>query len=62
MNKYKVYGRIRADIEFEVEIEASTMNAAIRRAEKQIYEKCGINKHDVIDDEIYCDKLPEKSK
>jgi hypothetical protein len=57
MNKYKVEGRIRADIEFEIEIEAKSEKSAIRMAEKQIYDKCGITSHDVIDDEIYCEKV-----
>ena len=55
MKKYKVYGRIRADIEFEEIIEAKSEKTAIKKAEQCVYARCGITKHDVIDDEVYCD-------
>ena len=57
MNKYIVSGRMRADIEYEETIEAKSEKSAIRMVEQRIYAKCGITVHDVIDDEVYCEKL-----
>lgn len=57
MNKYKVEGRIRADIEFEEIVEATTEQSAVNKAEKIVYKKLGLNDHDIIDDEIYCERI-----
>lgn len=59
MKKYNVTGRIRADIEFEEIVEAKSEKSAIKIAEQSVYSKCGITVYDVIDDEIYCEKLRE---
>lgn len=59
LNKYKVYGRIRADINFEEIVEAVNEENAVVMAEQRIYAKTGIGDMDVLDDEIYCD-LEEK--
>lgn len=57
MNKYIISGRMRADIEFEETVEAKSEKSAIRMVEQRIYAKCGISSHDVIDDEIYSEKV-----
>ena len=62
MNKYKVEDRIKADIEFEEIVEVSSEDAAMKKAEKIIYDRCGINKYSVIDDEIYVEKIKNETK
>ena len=57
MNKYKVEGRIRADITFEETVEASSEQAAVNKVTKIIYKRCGITKYDHLDDEFYCEAL-----
>jgi len=59
MNKYKVEGRIRADIPFEEIVEARNEISAAKKAEKIVYARCGITAFDVLDDEIYCEQIKE---
>ena len=60
MKKYKVYGRIKAEIEFEEIVEAKGEKSALKLVERSIYTKCGITRYDVLDDEIYVDKVEDK--
>jgi len=55
MQKWKVEGRIRADILFEEEVEASTESAAVKKAQARVYQRCRITSYDVLDDEIYAE-------
>lgn len=59
MNKYIVTGRVRADIELNETVEAKSEKSAIKIAEKKLYLRCKINKFDVLDDEICCEKIED---
>lgn len=56
MPTFIVTGRIRAYIEFSEIVKTQTEDQAIEVAEQRVYARCGINKSDVIDDEIYCEE------
>lgn len=62
MKKWKVYGRIRADIEFSEDVEAKSEAAAIKIAEKRVHAKTGITDYDVLDHEIYADIVHENTR
>lgn len=57
--QWKVYGRVRADYEFEEIVEAATQKGALKMAEKKVYKHLGIDNSTVIDEEIYCEKIKE---
>lgn len=57
MKKFKVHGRIRADIPISEIVSAPTEEIAIEKVENKICRKCGINAGGYIDDEIYCDEI-----
>ncbi len=57
MAKFKVYGRMRVDIDFEEIVEAESEEFAVLIAEQRVYAKVGINEHSVLDDEVYCDEI-----
>ncbi len=57
--KWIVEGRVRADINFEYTVEAPTEKAAVKQAERMIYAKAGITVNDVLDDEIYCERVKD---
>lgn len=59
MRKWKVEGRIRADITFEQEVVASTENSACNKAEKIMLKKLGITQYDILDNEYYVEHLKE---
>ncbi len=50
--KYRVHGRIRADIPVNEVVEAPTEEIAVERAQNKVCRKCGINQGGYIDDEI----------
>jgi hypothetical protein len=57
MKKYRVYGRVRADIQFEEIVEASNDDAAENKALNIVRKRCGIGKYDELDHEIYLEKV-----
>ena len=57
MKKWKVEGKLRADIGFEEYVLASTEAGAIRKAEKIVYERYGLKQSDIVDDDVYCEKI-----
>ena len=57
IKKYLVRGRIRADIEYKLIVEAKTSTTACKIAEEMIYDRCGITFFDVLDDEQYCELI-----
>lgn len=59
LHRYKVYGRMKINYEYEIEVFGLTENDAMLNAERQVYDKLGINVCDVVDDEIYIEKIKE---
>lgn len=53
MKKYKVEGRIRADVTFEEIVEASSEEAAMNKAEKIVCKRIGIEVNEIMDNEYY---------
>lgn len=60
MKKFTVSGRIRADIGFEETVEAKSDKSAIKMVEHRVYARCGIDSYDVIDDEVYCERVKDE--
>ena len=57
MNKYHITGRLRTDVPIDEIIEASTEDAAINKAEKNMMKKININVYDILDTEYYAEKV-----
>ncbi len=57
MPTYNVYGRVRVDYEFSEVVEANSEESAIKKTNKKIYGRLGISGNDILDDEIYCNKI-----
>lgn len=57
MRRWKVSGRIRADIKFDELVPATSEVHAAEKAIDRICERHGITEGDYIDDEVYCEEL-----
>ncbi len=55
--KYKVHGRIRADIPVSEIVSAPTEEIALEKVQEKICKRSGINAGGYIDDELYCEEL-----
>ena len=55
--KFKVHGRIRADIPVCEIVTAPTEEIAVEKAQDKVCRKCGINSGGYIDDELYAEEM-----
>lgn len=60
MKKYLVEGRWRIDFEFCEQIIAKSQNSAMKQVEAKLLSKLGISSHDILDEEIYVERIKEK--
>lgn len=59
LRKFRVNGRVRADIEYDEIIEAKTWTTACKTGEKFLEKKLNLDPYSVLDCEHYCERLEE---
>ncbi len=57
MNQYNVWYRVRCDYVVEKVVQAKSEKSAIKLAEKEICNHLNIDRYEILDEEVYCEKL-----